>query len=163
MADRDLKAMTANIDTPVFDTTAFTTPPPLADATVAIVTTASLHHPDQDDFAPNDTGFRILDGSRRDYMTGHWSPNFDAIGFAYDMNVVFPLDRLDELAAAGTIGAAAQQHLSYAGNQFDLERGALRQRPGRRQAAAPTRRRRRLAHPRLTAVHAYREYARSPL
>jgi D-proline reductase (dithiol) PrdB len=53
-------------------------------------------------------------------MTGHWSPNFDAIGFAYDLNVVFPLDRLEELAAAGTIGAVAQQHLSYAGNQFDL-------------------------------------------
>jgi hypothetical protein len=95
----------------------FTTPRPLADATVAIVTTASLHHPDQDDFAPNDTGFRILDGSRRDYMTGHWSPNFDAIGFAYDMSVVFPLDRL---AAGGAIGAVAQHHLSYAGNQFDL-------------------------------------------
>ena len=62
MADRDLKAMTADIDTPVFDTTAFTTPSALADATVAIVTTASLHHPDQDDFAPNDTGFRVLDG-----------------------------------------------------------------------------------------------------
>jgi D-proline reductase (dithiol) PrdB len=53
-------------------------------------------------------------------MTGHWSPNFDAIGFAYDLNVVFPLDRLDELAAAGKIGAVAHDHLSYAGNQFDL-------------------------------------------
>jgi D-proline reductase (dithiol) PrdB len=124
MGDRDLKAMTADIDTPIFATTAFTTPPPLADATIAIVTTASLHHPGQDDFAPTDTGFRILDGSRRDYMTGHWSPNFDGIGFAYDLNVVFPVDRLDELAAAGTIGAVAQQHLSYAGNQFDL--GAVR-------------------------------------
>ena len=36
------------------------------------------------------------------------------------MNVVFPLDRLDELAAAGTIGRVADAHLSYAGNQFDL-------------------------------------------
>jgi hypothetical protein len=33
---------------------------------------------------------------------------------------VFPLDRLDELASGGTIGAVASQHLSYAGNQFDL-------------------------------------------
>ena len=99
MADRDLKAMTADIDTPTFDTPAFTTPPPLAEATVAIVTTASLHHPDQDDFAPGDTGFRVLDGARRDVRLGHWSPNFDTVGFSYDMNVVFPLDRLDELAA----------------------------------------------------------------
>ncbi len=120
MADRDMKAMTDGIDTPVFETTAFTTPPPLADATVALVTTASLHHPDQDDFAGTDTGYRILDGARRDYVTGHWSPNFDAIGFGYDVNTVFPLDRLDELAADGVIGAVADQHLSYAGNQFDL-------------------------------------------
>ena len=124
MADRDVKAMTADIDTPAFESTAFVTPPPLDRATVAIVTTASLHHADQDDFAPNDTGYRVLDGSRRDLMTGHWSPNFDTIGFAADMNVVFPLDRLDELAADGTIGRVARRHLSYAGNQFDL--GAVR-------------------------------------
>ena len=120
MADHDVKAMTADLDTPVFEHTAFTTPPPLAEATVALVTTAALHHPDQDDFTPNDTGYRVLDGARRDYMLGHWSPNFDAIGFAADMNVVFPLDRLDELAADDVIGAVSPVHLSYAGNQFDL-------------------------------------------
>ncbi len=120
MADQDLKALTADIETPVFETTAFTTPVRLAEATVALVTTASLHHPDQDDFAADDTGYRVLDGTRRDYMLGHWSPNFDAIGFAADMNVVFPLDRLDELAAEGVIGAVSPVHLSYAGNQFDL-------------------------------------------
>jgi hypothetical protein len=120
MADRDMKALTDDIETPVFETTAFTAPPPLAEATVALVTTASLHHPDQDDFAPADTGYRILDGNRRDYQTGHWSPNFDAVGFAYDMNTVFPLDRLDELAEQGVIGKVAPQHLAYAGNQFDL-------------------------------------------
>jgi D-proline reductase (dithiol) PrdB len=120
MADQDVKAITADIETPVFESTAFTTPPPLRDATVALVTTASLHHPDQDDFAPSDTGYRVLDGSRRDFMTGHWSPNFDATGFAMDLNVVFPVDRLAELAADGVIGRVADHHLSYAGNQFDL-------------------------------------------
>ena len=120
MADRDVKALTADLDTPVFDSPAFTTPPALADATVALVTTASLHHPDQDDFAPADTGYRVLDGLRRDYVTGHWSPNFDMIGFATDMNVVFPLDRLDELAERGVIGRVSRWHLAYAGNQFDL-------------------------------------------
>ena len=120
MADKDIKALTADIDTPVFDAAAFTTPPRLSQATVALVTTASLHHPGQDDFAPADTGYRVLDGSRRDLMSGHWSPNFDTIGFAADVNVVFPIDRLHELAADGTIGGVADQHLSYAGNQFDL-------------------------------------------
>tara|TARA_B100000700_G_scaffold327366_1_gene441716 strand:- start:1717 stop:2064 length:348 start_codon:yes stop_codon:yes gene_type:complete len=87
---------------------------------VAIVTTASLHHPEQDDFEVMDTSYRILDGNRRDFVTGHWSPNFDGTGFAYDMNTVFPLDRLEELAEQGVIGRVADQHLAYAGNQFDL-------------------------------------------
>ena len=120
MSDSDIKALTENLPGERFETTVFTTPPPLAEATVAIVTTASLHHPDQDDFEVFDTGYRILDGSRRDYVTGHWSPNFDGTGFAYDMNTVFPLDRLDELAERGAIGQVADRHMAYAGNQFDL-------------------------------------------
>ena len=120
MTVSDIRALTEALPGENFETTAFTTPVPLSEATVALVTTASLHHPDQDDFEVMDTGYRILDGSRRDYVTGHWSPNFDGAGFAYDMNTVFPLDRLDELAARGVIGKVADQHLAYAGNQFDL-------------------------------------------
>jgi D-proline reductase (dithiol) PrdB len=120
MADKDVKAMAENVEAPVFDTVAFTSPPDLTTATVAVVTSASLHHEDQEDFSPNDTGFRVLDGKQRDYQTGHWSPNFDTIGFASDINTVIPLDRLDELAADGKIGAVSDIHLSYAGNQFDV-------------------------------------------
>ena len=121
MADRDVKALTAQLECPVFEHTAFNRlTKPLADCTVAIVTSASLHHPDQPDFAGGDTSFRELDGARRDWMLGHWSPNFDASGYAADLNVVFPIDRLDELAASGRIGRVADRHLSYAGNQFDL-------------------------------------------
>ena len=120
MTDQQVKAMSADIETPTFETTAFTTPPPLSEATVAIVTSASLHHPDDDDFAPTDTGFRVLSADRRDYMMGHWSPNFDTTGFAMDTNVVFPIDRLRELADSGRIGSVSDLHLSYAGNQFEL-------------------------------------------
>ncbi|MEM9560965.1 MAG: glycine/sarcosine/betaine reductase selenoprotein B family protein [Actinomycetota bacterium] len=120
MTDQHVKAMTADIETPEFETTAFTQPPPLSEATVAIVTSASLHHPDDEDFAPGDTGYRVLSADRRDYVMGHWSPNFDATGFAVDINTVFPIDRLDELVATGVIGEVADEHLAYAGNQFDL-------------------------------------------
>ncbi len=120
MTDQQVKALSADIETPTFETTAFTIPPPLAEATVAIVTSASLHHPDDDDFAPNDTGYRALSADRRDYVLGHWSPNFDTTGFAADLNTVFPIDRLEELAADGVIGRVADEHLAYAGNQFDL-------------------------------------------
>ncbi len=120
MSDRDIKDRVRELECPVFEPPAFTTPPALETATVAIVTSASLHHPEQDDFVRNDTTYRILDGARRDYRVGHWSPNFDAAGVAVDLNVVFPLDRLDELAAWGRIGKVADQHLAYAGNQWDL-------------------------------------------
>ena len=120
MADHDVKAMTADIECPVFDTTAFTIPKPLSECTVAVVTTASLHHRDQADFSAGDTSFRLLDGSRRDFVLGHWSPNFDASGYSMDFNVVLPLDRLDELAATGSIGGVANRHVSFAGNQFEL-------------------------------------------
>ena len=120
MADSDVKAMTANLDGVEFEETAFTTPVPLNEAKVAIVTSASLHHPEDEDFSPMDTGYRVLKSQQRDYVMGHWSPNFDATGFALDINTVFPIDRLDELAAQGTIGSVADEHLAYAGNQFDL-------------------------------------------
>ena len=120
MTDSDIKAMTANLDGVKFEETAFTVPVPLNEAKVAIVTSASLHHPDDEDFSPMDTGYRILRSEARDYVMGHWSPNFDATGFALDINTVFPIDRLDELAAQGIIGSVAEEHLAYAGNQFDL-------------------------------------------
>ncbi|NOX30429.1 MAG: hypothetical protein GXP35_10345 [Actinobacteria bacterium] len=120
MGDKEAKEKWAGIEAPVFDETAFTKPPPLDQATVAVVTTASLHHGDQDGLDAYGAGYSVLDGSRRDYVSGHYSPLLDLTGFAYDMNVVFPLDRLDELAADGVIGAVADRHLSYNGIQLDL-------------------------------------------
>lgn len=120
MSDKQVKAMAEDMEAPVFDDTAFTIPPKLSEATVAVVSSASLHHEGQEDFAPADVGYRVLDNRKRDYQTGHWSPNFDSVGFAVDFNTVIPLDRLDELEAAGKIGKVSDVHLSYAGNQFDL-------------------------------------------
>lgn len=120
MADRDVKAMAENIEAPSFDGVAFTSPPDLSSATVAVVSSASLHHEGQEDFSPTDVGYRVLDNNKRDFQTGHWSPNFDSLGFAADFNTVIPLDRLDELVEQGKIGKVSDIHLSYAGNQFDL-------------------------------------------
>jgi D-proline reductase (dithiol) PrdB len=36
-----------------------------------------------------------------------------------DLNVVYPIDRLQELAARGVIGGVAPRHISFAGNQPD--------------------------------------------
>lgn len=46
--DEAVKAPTADIETPGFDAPAFRVPPPLSKAIGAIVTSASLHHPDDE-------------------------------------------------------------------------------------------------------------------
>ena len=45
----------------------------------------------------------------------HQSVNFDRTGFQEDHNVVFPLDRLRELAREGAIGGVADYHYSFMG------------------------------------------------
>jgi D-proline reductase (dithiol) PrdB len=49
-------------------------------------------------------------------LISHISINFDRTGFQEDWNVVFPLDRLNELAADGVIGEVAQTHYSFMGS-----------------------------------------------
>jgi D-proline reductase (dithiol) PrdB len=104
---------------PEFDELAWVDPKPLDESTVAIVTSAALHRAGDEGFAPGDTGYRLLPAEARDLVLGHWSPNFDRSGYAIDLNVVYPIDRLDELAADGRIGAVAPRHVSFAGNQPD--------------------------------------------
>lgn len=116
----DIKLGTSDLPAPTFEQTAFGSAPPLAEATVAILTSASLHHPEQPDFGPADTSFRELDPARRDYVLGHWSQDVDQTGFGIDYNVVFPIDRLQEMAEDGRIGKVSDVHLAYAGNQFDV-------------------------------------------
>lgn len=117
MGDEQLRAMFDQVPVPAFDTTAFTTPPPLRDCTVAIVSTAGLRHPDQPDWAfrSGDQSFRVIDVNRP-LILSHTSHNFDRTGFAADLNVVFPIDRLREMAAEGVIKGVSPHHVSFVGN-----------------------------------------------
>lgn len=118
-ADQAMWAHSATLPAPTFDKPAFVTPPPLSSATVAIVTSAALHTADDTAFAGGDTSFRLIDRERRDLILGHWSPNFDRAAITVDLNVVYPIDRLEELATQGVISAVAPRHVSFAGNQPD--------------------------------------------
>jgi D-proline reductase (dithiol) PrdB len=117
--DQAMRAHAGSLPAPTFQTPAWVAPKPLTSSTVAIVTSAALHTADDDPFAAGDTGYRFLGRDRRDIKLGHWSPNFDHAGFAADLNVVFPIDRLEELQTRGIIGAVAPRHISFAGNQPD--------------------------------------------
>ncbi len=117
--DQVMRDYASNLPVPEFADTAFVPPPALAEARVAIVTSAALHRSGDDGFTQGDTSFRSFPSDARDLVMGHWSPNFDRSGFAIDLNVVYPIDRLFELERRGVIGSVAANHLAFAGNQPD--------------------------------------------
>jgi len=114
-----MRSHAGSLPAPEFPNPAFVTPVPLAQAKVAIVTSAALHRASDTAFAQNDTSYRSIPREARDLVLGHWSPNFDRAGFTEDLNVVFPIDRLEELATQRVIGSVADRHYSFAGNQPD--------------------------------------------
>jgi D-proline reductase (dithiol) PrdB len=104
-------------DLPDFGATPFVAGPPLARRRVAIVTTAGLHRRGDRAFDSGAADYRVIPGdvTAAGLMMSHSSVNFDRSGFQEDINVVFPIDRLRELAAQGVIGAVADFHYSFMG------------------------------------------------
>lgn len=102
---------------------------PLAAARVALLTTAGVHQVDQPPFdmdnPDGDAGYRLIAGDvplerlriTHDYYDHHAADR--------DLNCVFPLERLRELASAGVIGAVAPHHVGMMGHILGLERERL--------------------------------------
>jgi D-proline reductase (dithiol) PrdB len=109
---------------PVFDTHPWVSGPPLSQRRVALISTAGLHRRDDRPFAVTAGNARAIAGDYRviphhiaanDLVMSHVSTNFDRTGFQQDWNVVFPLDRLHELAQEGVIASVAAFHYSFMG------------------------------------------------
>ena len=108
-----------------FGATPKSTAPSLSKARVAIVTTAGLRADGQGTWTLGQ-GFVVLDDAERNLTLAHSSPNFDRTGVSVDLNVVYPVDRLHELADAGAIGSVASQHVAFMGAQLDHTLTTLR-------------------------------------
>ena len=110
---------------PSYDSTPFVAGPPLSERRVALVSTAGLQRRGDRPFSADAGDYRVIPGDTpsAELVMSHLSPNFDRTGFQADVNVVLPLDRLRELAAAGTIGSMADLHYSFMGatSPSDLE------------------------------------------
>jgi D-proline reductase (dithiol) PrdB len=103
---------------PSFDTQPWVSGPPLNRRRVALINTAGLRlRHDRPFMIDPDDFYRIIPGDVKanDLVLSHPSPGFDRSAFQRDWNVVFPLDRLRELAAEGIIGSVAGFHYSFAG------------------------------------------------
>lgn len=101
---------------PTFEDRPWVEGPPLNQRRVAIITTAGLHKRTDRPFEMGQTDFyRIIPGETKDseIVMSHGAASFDRTGYQQDWNVVFPLDRLRELAIEGVIGSVADFHYSF--------------------------------------------------
>lgn len=116
------------MEMPKFATTPWVTPKPLAQSRIAIISTAGLQRRGDRPFSVDSADYRLLPSDTRaaDLVMSYISTNFDRSGFQQDHNVVLPIDRLNELAADGTIGSVASVHYSFMGatHPAKLERTA---------------------------------------
>ena len=93
---------------------------PLSECKVALVTTAGVHHRDQPPFdmhdREGDPSFRVIDASRRvsDLMITH--DYYDHSDADQDINVLFPMERLQELEHEGVVGQVARFHYAFMGH-----------------------------------------------
>jgi D-proline reductase (dithiol) PrdB len=108
----------ANLPCPNFDTTPFVNGPPLSQRRVAIVSSAALIRRGEKPFPFGSGEYRAVPGdwNNNDILVSHVSINFDRAGFQRDINVVYPIDRLRELAADGVIGSVASTHFTIMGS-----------------------------------------------
>jgi D-proline reductase (dithiol) PrdB len=97
----------------------------LSKATVALVTASGVHRKDQPPFniadELGDLTFRVFGGDVQasDLMVTHH--HYDHTDADRDVNVMFPIDPLRDLAAEGFIGAVAREHVGYMGYTMKLK------------------------------------------
>ena len=95
-------------------------PKPLRQAKLALVTTAGIHHQNQQPFDMSDTdgdpSYRALNGEELfdDYQITH--DYYDHTDARKDPNIIFPLGPLRELVREGLLGRLAQTHYAFMGH-----------------------------------------------
>jgi D-proline reductase (dithiol) PrdB len=92
----------------------------LAQSTIALVTTAGVHHRDQEPFDmkdhDGDPSYRVIDSGKplSSLMITH--DYYDHADADRDINIVFPLERLKEFEQEGLIGNVAGLHYGFMGH-----------------------------------------------
>ena len=112
-----LRSHIVSLECPKFESRPWVEGSPLNQRRIAIVSTAGLHSRDDRPFTSMSGEYRIIPGDMQanNLIMSHISTNFDRTGFQQDWNIVFPLDRLRELANTATIGSVANFHYSFMG------------------------------------------------
>src|SRR3990172_12248900 len=97
--------MMNSLDLPSFDDHPFVAPKPLDQRRVAIISSAGLHRRGDRPFGWAARDYRTIPIQERALVMSHVAVDFDRTGFEQDLNTIFPIERLEELADAGVIGS----------------------------------------------------------
>lgn len=103
---------------PTFEAHPWVEGPPLRRRRVAIISTAGLHlRQDRPFMQEPGKYYRSIPGDVKpgDLLISHLTVNMDRSGFQQDWNVMFPIERLRELAREGAIAGLAGTHYSFMG------------------------------------------------
>lgn len=112
----DLAEFLREHEYPDIDTGAWREGPPLGERRVALISSAGLRRRDDRPFGESSVDYRVIPFERRnEVVQDHLSASHDRTGFHQDLNVVFPLERLAELAETGAIASVAAYHYSFMG------------------------------------------------
>lgn len=88
----------------------------LRELTLALVTTAGVHLREQEPFdLDGDNSWRLIPGDAPTQQLMVTHEHYDHRHADADINCVFPLDRLRELAERGVIGGVGDKHLGFMG------------------------------------------------
>ncbi len=95
----------------------FVSPRPLSSHRVAMLTSAALIRRGDAPFPAGSGEFRVLPTvlPADAILMSHVSVNYDRTGWQHDINTIYPIDRLRELAAEGVIASVADAHYSVMG------------------------------------------------
>lgn len=105
----------SNLELPVVEERAWTVPSPSAQRRVSVVTTAAISKRGDKPFSWLARDHRVFHKTDRDLVMTHVAVEFDRSAWQQDLNVIVPLDRLEEMAQAGEIGSVADEHYSFMG------------------------------------------------
>ena len=115
-----------NLPLPSYETRPWTPAKPLAEARIALLSTAAVHRREDRRFSLSARDYRCFGPDEKDLVQSHHSGDHDRTGFQQDLNLILPFDRLGELVEAGELGAVAETHYSFLGGSppGEMERSA---------------------------------------
>lgn len=102
---------------PVIDGEPFVDGPPLSQRKIAILSSAALYPRGGSPLLHNSGDYLEIPASlpNSEILMSHVSINFDRTGWQRDINVVYPIDRMRELADEGVIGEVAEVNFTVLG------------------------------------------------